>query len=680
MTIRPGSAAPLGATLDADGVNFALFSSVAEAVELCLLDDRGQTRWRGFLPGREGDVWHGYLPGVQPGQRYGFRVHGPWAPEQGLRCNPHKLLLDPYARRIDDRLRGCDAVFDHVPGEPEQINALDSAAHVPLAMVVDGIQAPRPGPALAWSKTVLYELNVRGYTIRHPALDARVRGRFAGLQDAQMLAYLKALGVTAIELMPVHAFIDESHLIKRGLRNFWGYNPIGFFAPSPRYAVADPVAEFRDLVDGLHEAGFEVILDVVYNHSGESDRAGPTLSFRGIDNLAYYRTEPDDPGRYINDTGCGNTLNADHPAVRALVVDSLCYWHRQLGVDGFRFDLAPILGRHADGFSAEHPLLAEIESSPELAGAKLIAEPWDPGPGGYQLGAFSGRWAEWNDRYRDGLRRFWRGDAGAAPDLARGLRGSAEIFEPSGRKPVASVNFVTSHDGFTLADLVSYAQRHNEANGEGNRDGHAHNFSHNHGVEGATDDPAIVELRRRQRLNLLATLLFSQGTPMLLAGDEFGHSQHGNNNAYAQDNAIGWIDWSGLEADPEFQQAVARLIALRMSDPLLHLPEYVHGQLAADDGEIRIHWWQPSGEPMDDADWHRLAAFTVCLSRHRDGQVQAATALLVNGSDEERSFAWPELDSGGLALEVAFISAGTVDRETRTAHLPARSCAWLQQR
>jgi glycogen operon protein len=512
----------------------------------------------------------------------------------------------------------------------------------------------------------------------HPALDEAVRGRFGGLRHAEVLGYLKALGVTSIELMPVHAFVDEEHLVRRGLRNFWGYNPVAFFAPERRYAAEDPVAEFRGMVDALHDAGFEVILDVVYNHTGEGGAAGPTLGFRGIDNLAYYRTEPDDPAVYINDTGCGNTLNADHPAVARLVLDSLRYWHRSMGVDGFRFDLAPVLGRHGHGYSPEHPLLAAIGAHPDLAGAKLVAEPWDPGPGGYQLGAFPPRWAEWNDQYRDAVRRFWRGDHGASPDLARSLRGSAEIFEASGRKPVASINLVTSHDGFTLADVVAYDRRHNEANGEGNRDGHAHNHSHNHGVEGPTDDPSITGIRRRQRLNMLATLLFSQGTPLLLAGDEFGNSQRGNNNAYAQDNPTGWLDWSGLDDDPCFNTDVRRLIALRRASPLLHLPEYVHGHLAIDGRDVRIDWRRPSGRPMTSDDWHRLQAFSLLIVEETGDAVTDGAALLVNGGDSAVAFRTPALEGAAAGLEVAFCSAGEPAREGETLTLPARSCAWLR--
>ncbi|MDX1500409.1 MAG: glycogen debranching protein GlgX [Woeseiaceae bacterium] len=650
--IEPGNPLPLGATADADGVNFAVRSSVATAVELCLFDAAHEQVATFELPARSDDVWHGYLPRVGPGQRYGYRVHGEWRPESGLRANPHKLLLDPYARALSGRFEWNDAVFDYVPGaETPRMNTTDSAAFVPLG-VVRSADKPLPRrPAVPWAETIFYEANVRGYTMRHPALAEAERGKFAGMKNGAVLDYLQALGVTSIELLPVHAFIDEHHLVRRGLKNFWGYNPIAFFAPDPRYGDRDPVAEFRDMVAALHDAGFEVILDVVYNHTAEGDFRGPTLSLRGFDNLAYYRTEPLDPGSYVNDTGCGNTLNADHPAVQQLVLDSLRYWHQTMGVDGFRFDLAPVLGRHAHGFSAAHPLLTAISDAPALAGAKLVAEPWDPGPGGYQLGRFPGRWAEWNDQYRDAVRRFWRGDSGAAPDLGRALRGSAEIFEPSGRKPVASVNLVTSHDGFTLADVVSYEQRHNEANGEDNRDGHAHNFSRNHGVEGPTDDPEITAIRRRQRLNLLATLVLSQGTPLLLAGDELGNSQHGNNNAYAQDNETGWIDWSGAARDPAFLDAVRALLNLRRRTPLVHLPDYVHGRLDLGGNEVRIEWRQPSGAAMRESDWESGRALAMLIEERAGADVVSALLLLLNGREEPCAFRLPPIP--GLTLVFA---------------------------
>jgi glycogen operon protein len=643
--IRPGSSTPLGAIADDEGVNFALFSSVAEAVELCLFDEHGTER-RMPLPGHDGDVWHGYLPGCRVGQRYGYRVHGRYAPDEGLRCNPHKLLLDPYARALAGEFAWHEAVHDFATGADGELVAseLDSAGYVPKAVVTSpGFTDPEPRPRVPWAATIFYEANVRGFTMQHPAISDAERGTFTGMKNAQVLAYLKALGVSSLELMPVHAFIDEAHLARRGLRNFWGYNSISFFAPAPRYAISDGVAEFRDMLRAIHDAGLEVILDVVYNHTGEGDGSGPTLGFRGIDNLAYYSTEPGRPGVYINDTGCGNTINSDHPRVRELVLDSLAYWHRDMGVDGFRFDLAPVLGRHNHGFSPGHPTLEAINSDPRLRHAKLVAEPWDPGPGGYQLGAFPAPWAEWNDRYRDAVRRFWRGDAHTTADLARHLRGSAEIFEASGRSPTASVNFVCSHDGFTLTDVVSFEHRHNEANGEDNRDGHAHNYSTNHGVEGRTGDAAINAARRRQRLNMLATLLLSQGTPLLLAGDEFGNSQRGNNNAYAQDNGIGWLDWSGVDEDPEFTQTVRDLIRLRQETPLLHLPAYVHGKLVLEDRLIRIDWLRPDGRAMTDEDWSHKRVFGLVLSEARSSKDYSAFVIAVNGGDSDCFFQLPEL-------------------------------------
>ncbi|MDA0705372.1 MAG: glycogen debranching protein GlgX [Proteobacteria bacterium] len=432
--------------------------------------------------------------------------------------------------------------------------------YVPKSVVCDALQKLPAGPRIPWSETIFYEANVRGYTMLHPAVGELERGTFNGMRHKDVLHYIRSLGVTAIELMPVHAFLSEKHLADKGLRNIWGYNPIAFFAPQPAYANSDPVAEFRDMVHAIHDAGLEVILDVVYNHTAEGDHIGPSLSFRGLDNLAYYSVEPGAPGTYINDTGCGNTMNADHLQVQQLVVDSLRYWHRTMGVDGFRFDLAPVLGRHNHGFSSSHPLLERIGSDSELGNAKLIAEPWDPGPGGYRLGQFPPRWAEWNDRYRDAARAFWRGDAGIAGEFAQRMHGSADLFDRNGRAPQSSVNLVTSHDGFTLADVASYTERHNAANGENNRDGHTHNLSCNFGVEGVTDDATILARRRRHRMNLIATLLLSQGTPLLLAGDEFGNSQHGNNNAYAQDNATGWLDWEPMNRDPDFTEQVRALV------------------------------------------------------------------------------------------------------------------------
>ena len=666
--IATGRPAPLGATPDGAGTNFAVFSSVASGVELCLFDAAGLQQQIAYLHNTGDDIWHGYLPGCAAGQRYGYRVHGPYAPQQGLRCNPAKLLIDPYARALSGQFQWHEALLD--------ANAADSAPYVPKSVVCDPLQALPAGPHIPWAETIFYEANVRGYTMRHPALDELDRGTFEGMRHRAVLDYLKALGVTSLELLPVHAFLDEKHLADKGLRNFWGYNPIAFFAPQPRYAKSDAIGEFRDMVRAMHDAGIEVILDVVYNHTAEGGTTGPSLSFRGLDNLAYYSTEPGAPGSYINDTGCGNTLDADHPRLQQLVLDSLGYWHRDMGVDGFRFDLAPVLGRHNHGYSVQHPLLQLISNDTTVSTAKLIAEPWDPGPGGYQLGNFPPRWAEWNDRYRDAVRRFWRGDHGISGELANRIRGSADIFDRNGRSAGSSVNFIASHDGFTLADTVSYEQRHNEANGENNRDGHAHNFSSNYGVEGATDDAGVLARRRQHRLNLLATLLLSQGTPLLLAGDEFGNSQQGNNNAYAQDNETGWLDWSGLENDPEFADQVRQLILLRRATPLLHMQDYLHGNLNTGRSFIEINWFDPDGRGMLDHDWAVAEALSMIMFESKAGAPTAAVAKLLNRTAEPIRFHIAAIDVLG-AWRMAFASDASATLAGTTATIPSFSIALL---
>jgi len=654
--IHSGRPDHLGSHWDGQGVNFALYAPAAEAVELCLFDaDRRQTKcYR--LPEQQDGVWHGYLPACEPGQRYGYRVHGPWRPSEGLRFNPSKLLIDPYARALDGVFKWSGAVFDYdlstLNGAgPLQPNLTDSASVIPKCVVTkDATALKAMRPRIPWSETVIYEANVRGYTMSHPDIPDIDRGKFRGLSNGRILHYLKALGITSLELMPIHTFIDEGFLAGRRLKNFWGYNSINFFAPCCRCANQDATGEFREMVDAIHDAGIEVILDVVYNHTGEGDGQGPSLSFKGIDNLTYYRTEPGYPDRYINDTGCGNTLNVDHPRVQALIQDSLVYWHKEMGVDGFRFDLAPILGRTANGFDPQHSLLQKINDHPDLSAAKLIAEPWDPGPGGYQLGQFPSHWAEWNDRYRDSVRRFWRGDPNQLSGLAKHLHGSSDIFEASGRAPQASINFITSHDGFTLKDLVSYEKRHNEANGENNRDGHAHNFSSNHGIEGETNKPAVNSLRRQQRLNMLATLLLSKGTPMLLAGDEFGNSQQGNNNAYAQDNEIGWLDWKGLGSDPDFLRQVQELIRLRSTLPHLASEVYLHGHTQNDAGWHDVEWLNPAGKRMKFHQWHNDRVLTLLRTdmNYQPGgdsnateHNPAAVAIMFNSTDAELSFSLP---------------------------------------
>ncbi len=657
--IATGNPNELGATAHADGVNFAVWSSTADAIELCLFDAEGRQYVCENLPGRNGDVHHGFVHGIGPGQRYGFRALGRWAPQLGLRHNPSKLLIDPYARQLDGEFRWDYAVFDYASMElPGEANAHDSAPFMPKCVVAGATEAVARRQPVPWAETIFYEANVRGYTMRHTAIDEARRGRFSGMTHEAVLGHLRALGVTSIELMPVQAWIDEHHLARIGLRNYWGYNTVAFMAPMQRFAGADPIAEFQDMVRTLHDAGFEVILDIALNHTGEGSGLGPTLCFKGLDNLAYYRTVPGHPDQYINDTGTGNTTNADHPVVQQLVLDSLRHWANTMGVDGFRFDLAPILGRHADGFSSQHPLLNAIVNDPGLANVKMIAEPWDPGPGGYQLGQFPGRWAEWNDRFRDGVRRFWRGDPGQAGEFARRLHGSADLFDDGKRTPCASVNFVTAHDGFTLADCVSYAERHNEANGEENRDGHAHNYSTNYGFEGPSDNRIIRQRRRQHRLNMMATLLFSQGTPMLLAGDEFGNSQAGNNNAYAQDNEIGWLDWSGLEKDPEFFQQVCQLVRLRRELPLLRLGDYIHDGIDTDGSRVSIDWLSASGERMRDHEWTEGQSKLVLLERSTAAGVLEKLAIVVNGSNETLTFQLPQAVSSHWEMRFTSTASG----------------------
>jgi len=665
--MNSGSPAPLGATLHGDGVNFALYSSVAERIELCLFGEDGRQSHRIDLPECSDNVWHGFVPGLKGGQRYGYRVHGPNRPDIGLLCNPEKLLIDPYARMLDGEFRWDDAVFGDRPG--------DSAQNIPKSVVCDPRPPAKKNVSVPWSETIFYEANVRGFTMRHPSVEESARGTFSGLRQADVLAYLKSLGITSIELMPVQAFIDEHHLVSSGLRNYWGYNTINFFSPMQRYARGNPISDFCEMVDSIHDAGFEVIMDVAYNHTGEADHRGPMLSFRGIDNLCYYRVEANDAAKYVNDTGCGNTINADHPVTQQLILDSLRYWANDMGVDGFRFDLATVLGRHDGGFSAIHPLLLAIAEDPQLSDVKLVAEPWDPGPGGYQLGHFPTRWAEWNDRFRDTARRFWRSDDEKSGSLARRLHGSSDLFEARGRSPSASVNIITTHDGYTLSDLVSYEHRHNEANGEDNRDGHSHNYSCNHGVEGHTDDDTIIARRRQHRLNLLATLFVAQGTPLLLAGDEFGNSQHGNNNAYAQDNEIGWLDWSGIDYDPQFTENVKTLISLRRRMPLLRLDKYVHGSLDTEGGRISLGWINPDGQLRSEEDWSYGHAFGVMLTEEVGGAATNAAAMLYNAWHGDLPIELPALDPP-LNWHVRFCSANKALWVThRSLTLPGDSIA-----
>jgi isoamylase len=603
LRITAGRPDPLGATFDGEGVNFAVFSQHATRMTLCLFDDAGNEYLLINLPERDGHVWHGYIPGLRPGQHYGYRAHGPYRPDEGHRFNPHKLLIDPYAKQLSghphwhDALMGYDVSAKH--GDLT-FDTRNSARYMPRSIVVDTSFSwgeDRP-PRHAMSDTILYEAHVKGLTMGRP--DVPHRGTYLSLASEPILDHLTKLGVTAIELLPVHAFLDDRFLIDRGLRNYWGYMTTAFFAPEPRYMQEGDISEFQQMVARFHSAGIEVILDVVYNHTGEGNQMGPTLSFRGLDNASYYRLA-ETPRYYINDTGTGNTLNLEHPFVLRLVMDSLRYWVEVMHVDGFRFDLASTLGRTATGFDRDAPFLQAVRQDPVLRGVKLIAEPWDVGPGGYQLGAFPPPFAEWNDKYRDQVRRFWRGDPDMTRKLAMRLSGSALKFDHDARPATSSVNFLTAHDGFTLMDVVSYDHKHNDANGEDNRDGHSENHSDNMGHEGPSDDPALIAARAQRRRNMMATLLLSQGTPMILAGDELGNSQGGNNNAYAQDNPVGWIDWDG--ADPEFLAFCQQIIAFRKQHPILRQSRFLHSRNRATDGKEDIFWRRADGGPMTEADW-----------------------------------------------------------------------------
>src|SRR5215469_12350 len=610
MHIWPGAAYPLGATWDGSGTNFALFSEVADRVELCLFDDGG-AETRLALTEVDGFVWHCYLPGVGPGQRYAYRVTGPYDPRRGHRCNPAKLLLDPYGKAVAGSVRWDDALLGYRRGAPDQRSDTDSAPFMPRNVVIN--------PYFDWTgdrklrtpyhETVIYEAHVRGLTMRHPHVPSDLRGTYSGLASPPVIDHLTRLGVTAIELMPVHQSVPERELVDRGLTNYWGYNTIGFFAPHNGYSSsAEPhgqVAEFKAMVKALHAAGIEVILDVVYNHTAESGAAGPTLSFRGIDNAAYYRLADNDPSVYLDYTGCGNSLNVRHPHALQLIMDSLRYWIIDMHVDGFRFDLAAALARELHEVDRLSAFFELVQQDPVVSQVKLIAEPWDVGAGGYQVGKFPPLWSEWNGKYRDTVRDYWRGQPATLPEFASRLSGSSDLYETSARRPVASVNFVTCHDGFTLADLVSYNTKHNEANGDQNADGTDDNRSWNCGVEGPTDDQAIRELRAKQVRNFLVTLFCSQGVPMMLAGDELGRTQLGNNNAYCQDNAVSWVDW---EAAPEHEglvDFVGALTALRRDHPVFRRRRFFSGQQTGPDGTALrdIIWLTPSGAEMTVADW-----------------------------------------------------------------------------
>ncbi|MDG1376477.1 MAG: glycogen debranching protein GlgX [Yoonia sp.] len=611
-----GRSSPIGATFDGEGVNFAVFSEHAAEVELCLFDKSGRNEIaRIQLLERDGDVWHIYIAGLTPGTCYGYRVHGPYAPEEGHRFNPNKLLLDPYAKRLMGKLDWNDAIMGYTIGAKAadlSFDPRDSADFVQRSVVVDpsfqwGADAP---PKASLSDTLIYEAHVKGMTAEFPGLQAGERGKFLGMASEPVLDHLVKLGVTTVQLLPVHAFLDDKFLIDAGLKNFWGYQSIGFFAPEPRYMDQAGIWEFQAMVRRFHAAGIEVILDVVYNHSGEGNHLGPTLSFRGLDNLSYYRLLNE--GRYyINDTGTGNTLNVRHPMVLRMIMDSLRYWVEVMHVDGFRFDLATVLGREIEGFNRKDGFLDAISQDPVLSGVKLIAEPWDLGPGGYQLGNWPHPFLEYNDKYRDGIRKFWRGDAGMTAQLGKRLLGSANTFDHSGRAATSSINFVTCHDGMTLRDLVSYNHKYNEDNGEDNRDGKDDNYSANMGIEGPSADPAIEAARAQRQRNILATALLSQGTPMLLSGDEIGNSQGGNNNTFGQDNPIGWVNWD--HADEDLLAFVQRLTKLRRDHKVLRQRRFLHARPRHADGKPDVFWRLPSGKVPTREEWESDETKSICV-------------------------------------------------------------------
>jgi isoamylase len=658
MQIWPGRPYPLGATYDGAGVNFALFSEVAERVELCLIGDRGKET-RVDLIETDAFVHHAYLPGVQPGQRYGYRVYGPYDPDNGHRCNPAKLLLDPYAKAVEGQIDGDESLFSYRFGRPDAFNDDDDRGHTMLSVVINPYfdWGNDRNPDHEYHETVIYEAHVKGLTKTHPGIPEEIRGTYAGIAHPAMVDHLKALGVTAIELMPVHQFVQDPTLIEKGLANYWGYNTIGFFAPHNAYASTgergQQVQEFKAMVKALHESDIEVILDVVYNHTAEGNHQGPTLCFRGIDNRAYYRLVDDDPKHYYDTTGTGNTLLMRHPHVLQLIMDSLRYWVLDMHVDGFRFDLASSLARQfheVDRLSAFFDL---VQQDPVVSQVKLIAEPWDVGDGGYQVGNFPPLWTEWNGKYRDTVRDFWRGEPATLGEFASRITGSSDLYEHSGRKPIASINFVTAHDGFTMRDLVSYNGKHNEANGEGGADGESHNRSWNCGVEGPTKDEKVLALRDRQHRNFLATLLFSQGVPMILHGDELGRSQHGNNNVYCQDNEISWMHWDLDGWQKALLAFTQRVVALRMAHPVFRRRRFFAGVTEGSPEPVGdIAWFNPDGSSMKDADWGHDQARSLMVFLNgskipepdRRGEPTSDDSFLIafNASDQTRTFTIPD--------------------------------------
>jgi len=665
----PGEPYPLGATLDDEGVNFAIYSRNADKVELCLFDESGKREvQRLALRERTDFVWHGYVPGLRAGALYGYRVHGPYEPEQGHRFNPHKLLLDPYAKAITGNIKWSDAQFGYTIGHKKEDLSHDrreSAAVMPRCVVVDDHFEWEGDfhPIRTCSERIVYEMHVGGYTRLHPDVPPQHQGRFLGLTTQQVIDHLKSLGVTTLELLPVQSIVDDRALVARGLRNYWGYNTLGFFAPEPRYGGQDPVREFKQMVKVLHQNNLEVVLDVVYNHTGEGNEKGPTLSLRGIDNHSYYRLGEDK--RFTSDfTGCGNSLDLRYPRVLQMVVDSLRYWVSEMHVDGFRFDLASTLGRDSSAFDVLTPFFAVLRQDPVLSPRLLIAEPWDLGDGGYQVGSFPPGWAEWNDQYRDTMRAYWKGDGGLIGDFARRLTGSHDLFGRNDRGPCASVNFITAHDGFTLHDLVSYNDKHNEANGEDSRDGSDNNVSWNHGAEGPTGDPEIIALRERQKRNFLGTLLLSQGVPMITAGDEVGRTQRGNNNTYCQDNELNWHDWYWDDAKWRLLNFTKKLVRLRKEHPIFRRRNFFHGVAVGDEGRKDVAWLKPDGNEMTTEEWEK--EFARCLGMWLNGEQlpemdergrrlhDASYLVLFNAHHDQVDFTLPPGHSWRAEIDTSF--------------------------
>ena len=701
MRIWRGQPTPLGSTWDGTGVNFALFSQDATRVELCLFSraDDGTSAATIDVPEHSDHVWHCYLPDVRPGQLYGYRVHGPYAPEEGLRFNPGKLLIDPYARAIGGTIRWSNDLYGYQVGaarEDLEPNFADSAAGMPKCVVVDSAFTWGSDPCLRtpWEKTVIYECHVKGATVRHPDVPEELRGTYLGLCSDAMLDHLVALGVTAVELLPVHQFVVDRHLADRGLTNYWGYNTLCFFAPDARYSARErgvQVYEFKTMVRTFHAAGIEVILDVVYNHTAEGNHLGPTLSLKGIDNRAYYRFVPGSPRYYHDFTGAGNSLNVRHPRTMQLIMDSLRYWVTEMHVDGFRFDLAPVLAREQLEFDSFSSFFDIVQQDPVLSRVKLIAEPWDIGPGGYQAGGFPVRWAEWNGRYRDTIRRLWKGERGQMADVAARLAGSADIYKWTDRQTYASVNFVTAHDGFTLFDLVSYERKHNEGNGEANRDGTDDNLSRNWGAEGETSSDAVLDMRFRAMRNLLATLAFSQGVPMLSHGDELARSQRGNNNAYCQDNETTWLDWTLDDRRRDLLDFARRVLAIRREHPLLRRRTFPSGKGGAPDLPKDLAWIRPDGQEMAAADWQAADRFALGMLVNGDASTERdhrneplcgdTTLLLINSGAEAVRFTLPAVGGGGSWVQLVdtacrpareSLDAGWVDLEASSLVLLRR--------